>query len=309
MKTPRIANAISHIDEELINNTVKAQKTAKKTVWIKWSSFAACFTILLIVAAVAVPTFFGDGNTTLPILSGDNTTKNNGEITIPATNDNGATTAPTVNQDTTTHINNAEPTTSGDNDNTNIAANNDSTTQPVIDNEAHTTGNSNQQEHNTQTPEPVDPSSTVATTIVNNEEQQYIYKDVIVGYDTAKMYFKHPIVPCDKNDFTGYSVLLVTPNENNNESGTDCLSLTYLFTNGSIDLHDQDKTGKVTPTAKQYEYHGRTFYVHTAEYNGDQIKIGYYPTGENGIAYQAYFNSRSDINEIMDLILSLELKK
>lgn len=129
MKTPRIANAISHIDEELINNAVKTQKTAKKTVWIKWSSFAACFTILLIVAAVAVPTFFGDGNTTLPIVSGDNTTINNSESTVPATNDNGTTTAPTVSQDTT-HINNAEPTTSGGNDNTTTTPNNDKTTQP-----------------------------------------------------------------------------------------------------------------------------------------------------------------------------------
>ena len=129
MKTPRIANAISHIDEELINNAVKTQKTAKKTVWIKWSSFAACFTILLIVAAVAVPSFFGGGNTTLPIVSGDNTTINNSESTVPATNDNGTTTAPTVSQDTT-HINNAEPTTSGGNDNTTTTPNNDKTTQP-----------------------------------------------------------------------------------------------------------------------------------------------------------------------------------
>lgn len=308
MKTPRIANAISHIDEELINNAVKTQKTAKKTVWIKWSSFAACFTVLLIVAAVAVPTFFEYGNTTLPILSGNNTTTNNSEISVPATKDNGTTTSPTVNQNTT-HINNAEPTTSGGNDNTTIATNNDSTTQAVIDNEEHTTGNSNQQEHNAQTTEPVELSTAVATTIANNKEQEYIYKDVIVGYDTAKAYFKHSILPCNRNDFTGYSVLLVIPNENNNESGTDCLSLTYLFTNGSVDLRDQNKTGKVTPTGKQYEYRGRTFYVHTPEFNGDQIRIGYYPTGESGIAYKAHFNSRSDINEIIDLILSLELKK
>ena len=133
MKTPRIANAISHIDEELINNAVKTQKTAKKAVWIKWSSFAACFTILLIVTAVAIPTLFGDRNTTLPIISGDNTTTNNGEITVPATNDNGTTTAPTVNQDTT-HINNTEPTTFGGNDNTTLQAPNENTTQPVTEN-------------------------------------------------------------------------------------------------------------------------------------------------------------------------------
>lgn len=135
MKTPRIANAISHIDEELINNAVKTQKTAKKTVWIKWSSFAACFAILLIVVAVAVPTFFGGGNTTLPVISGDKTTTNNSGITVPATNDNGTTTSPTVNHDTT-HINNAEPTTSGGNDNTTLQPPNENITQPVTGSEA-----------------------------------------------------------------------------------------------------------------------------------------------------------------------------
>ncbi len=314
MKTPRIVNAIGHIDDDLINSATKSKKVAKKNIWIKWTSLVASFAVIIIVAAVAVPTLFGDENTTLPILSGNNT----------VTNDNGSTTSQTINQENT-HSNNVEPTTSGGNDNTTTAINNDSTTQSVIDNEAHTTGNSNQQEHNTQTPEIVapsttqiaeisttpivEPSTTVSTTIANNEEQQYTYKDVIVGYDTAKAYFKHPILPCDRNDFTGYNVLLCTPNENNNESGTDCLSLTYLFTNGSVNLRDQDKTGKVTPTGKQYEYRGRTFYVHTPEFNGDQLRIGYYPSGENGIAYQAYFNGRANINEIIDLILSLELKK
>ncbi|MBQ7100995.1 MAG: hypothetical protein IJN81_05135 [Clostridia bacterium] len=190
--------------------------------------------------------------------------------------------------------------------------------------QAHTTVNPSRQEHSTQAPKtdapsttnitekPIapsaEPSSSVATTIVNNEGQQNIYKDVVVGYDTAKAYFGHPIVPCDKSDFTGYNVLLVIPKENNNESETDCLAVMYLFTSGSVDLRDQNKTGKVTPTGKQYEYYGKTFYVHTPEFNGDNIRIGYYPTGENGIAYQAHFNSRADINEIMDLILSLELK-
>ncbi|MBQ3602837.1 MAG: hypothetical protein IJA02_03255 [Clostridia bacterium] len=191
--------------------------------------------------------------------------------------------------------------------------------------QTYTTGNPNQQEHNEQTSQVdvpsttkisekpiapyVEPSSAVATTIVNNEEQQSVYNDVIVKYDTAKKYFNHPIIPCDRSDFTGYNVLLVSPKENNNESETECLSITYLFKNGSVDLRDQNKTGKVTPTGKEHEYRGKTFYVHTPEFNGDNIRIGYYPTGENGIAYQAHFNSRSDINEIMDLILTLEIKE
>lgn len=135
MKTPRIVNAIGHIDDDLINSATKSKKVAKKNIWIKWTSLVASFAIIIIVAAVAVPTLFGDGNTTLPVVSGDNTTINNSESATPTTNDNGATTAPVVNQDTT-HINNAEPTTSGGNDNTTTATNNDSTTQPAIGNES-----------------------------------------------------------------------------------------------------------------------------------------------------------------------------
>ena len=81
----------------------------KKTIRIT-TSLAACFTILLIVAAVAFPTLFGDGNTTFPVVSGDNTTINNSESAVPAKKDNDTTTASTASQDTT-HINNAEPTT------------------------------------------------------------------------------------------------------------------------------------------------------------------------------------------------------
>ena len=135
MKTPRIVNAIGHIDDDLINSAIKSKKVAKKNIWIKWTSLVASFATIIIVVAVAVPTLFGDGNTTLPVVSGDNTTINNSESATPTTNDNGATTAPAVNQDTT-HINNAEPTTSGGNDNTTTATNNDSTTQPAIGNES-----------------------------------------------------------------------------------------------------------------------------------------------------------------------------
>ena len=130
MKIPRIVNAIGHIDDDLINSVTKSKKVAKRNIGIKWISLAACFVVIIIVAAVAVPTLFGDGNTTLPVVSGDNTTINNSESSIPTTNDNGVTTAPPVNQDTT-HINNAKPTTSGGNDNTTTATNNDSTTLPA----------------------------------------------------------------------------------------------------------------------------------------------------------------------------------
>ena len=154
----------------------------------------------------------------------------------------------------------------------------------------------------------VESTSVEASTIANREVPQNAYQDVIVNYETAKAYFMHPIISCKRNDFTGYSVLIYNPSGNISEQGTKCLSVTYLFTNGSVVLKDQDITGKVTPTGKKYEYQGKTFYVHTPEFNGDQIRIGYFPTGESGIAYQAHFNSGTDVNMIMDLLLSLEIR-
>lgn len=152
-----------------------------------------------------------------------------------------------------------------------------------------------------------EPSSVVATTIVNQEEPQTVYQDVTVDHETAKMYFKHPIVPCNRNDFNGYNVLLGSPDGNINSSETTCLSVTYLFTNGSIDLRDQDRTGEIYPTGNSYSYDGRTFYVHTPEFNGDPLRVAYFPTGSSGIAYQASFGSNTDVNLIMDIIISLEL--
>ena len=153
----------------------------------------------------------------------------------------------------------------------------------------------------------VEASSVVATTIVNQEEPQSVYQDLIVDYEMAKTYFNLSIAPCYRNDFNGYSVLLVSPNGNINESGTSCLSLTYLFTNGSVTLSDQDMTGEVYPTGNSFSYNGRTFYIHTPEFNGDQIRVKYFPTGNSGIAYQTFFGSNTNVNDIMDLIISLEI--
>ena len=54
MKIPRIANAINHIDDELVSGALST-RTAKKNAWLKWASVAACFVIFLVaVAAVAL---------------------------------------------------------------------------------------------------------------------------------------------------------------------------------------------------------------------------------------------------------------
>ena len=132
MKTPRIVNAIGHIDDDLINSATKSKKVAKKNFWIKWTSLAASFAVIIIVAAVAVPTLFGDGNVSLPIGVGDTTV--NSETTNPSIDNNGTVTSPTENKDTP-HIDNGKPTDVV-NDNTTTAANNDSTIKPVTGHEA-----------------------------------------------------------------------------------------------------------------------------------------------------------------------------
>ena len=58
------------------------------------------------------------------------------------------------------------------------------------------------------------------------------------------------------------------------------------------------------------DYRGKTFYVQTPDnygfYGTDQILVGYYPSWDSGVAYQAVFGADADPEEIMDLILSVE---
>ena len=62
MKTPRIANAIGKIDDDLIADAAKYRKKNKR-YWLKWGSFAACFAALVIVGMAIFPLLFG-GNAT-----------------------------------------------------------------------------------------------------------------------------------------------------------------------------------------------------------------------------------------------------
>ena len=48
MKTPRIVNAVGHIDDDLVSGTNRA-KVVKKNAWLKWGSIAACFALLLCI--------------------------------------------------------------------------------------------------------------------------------------------------------------------------------------------------------------------------------------------------------------------
>lgn len=62
MKTPRIANAVGQIDDDLVAGAAQHKEKNKKH-WLKWGSFAACLAVLVIAGAAILPSLFG-GNTT-----------------------------------------------------------------------------------------------------------------------------------------------------------------------------------------------------------------------------------------------------
>ena len=62
MKTPRIANAIGQIDDDLVTDAAKCKKKNKKH-WLKWGSLAACFAVLVIVGAAILPSLFRENVT------------------------------------------------------------------------------------------------------------------------------------------------------------------------------------------------------------------------------------------------------
>ena len=65
MKTPRTANVVSHIDDDLITAAAESKKKAKHSPWLKWGSIAACFALLVIAGTAILPSLFGgDGGTT-----------------------------------------------------------------------------------------------------------------------------------------------------------------------------------------------------------------------------------------------------
>lgn len=136
-----------------------------------------------------------------------------------------------------------------------------------------------------------------------------------VDFDEAKEKFAHPIVRCEKEGFAGYKVGIVSQNGDVGSKEAFCFSVRYEFANGSITLSDYDRMTGVhsySDSEKKYEYRERTFYDQTPNYGpavtdyADSVHIGYYPTGEKGIAYYAVFDADTDVYEIMDLIISLE---
>lgn len=65
MKTPRMANAVGHIDDDLITAAAEAKKKSKHNPWLRWGSLAACFAVIIIAAVSFLPSLLGgDGGTT-----------------------------------------------------------------------------------------------------------------------------------------------------------------------------------------------------------------------------------------------------
>ena len=132
-----------------------------------------------------------------------------------------------------------------------------------------------------------------------------------VSYAEARELFAHPIVPCYDADFAGYQVGIVSRNGDVNAEGAFCLSVDYEFVNGTIHLQDQDRlTGSSASTlGEAYDYRGRTFYVQSpGDYGESCCRVGYYPTWDSGVAYEAVFDGGADVYEIMDRMIAVEME-
>lgn len=121
MKTPRIVNSVGHIDDDLINDAVKSEKSSKKNVWIKWTSLAACFAVVLIVAVVAGPIMSGNRNIASSVDSGN----------INPVIDNSATNTSSNIEETSAQANSEEPDISVSNEEITPSESNNETNPPV----------------------------------------------------------------------------------------------------------------------------------------------------------------------------------
>ena len=131
MKTPRIVNSVGHIDDDLINDAVKSEKSSKKNVWIKWTSLAACFAVVLIVAVVAGPIMSGNRNIAPSVDSGN----------INPVIDNSATNTSSNIEETSAQANSEEPNISVSNEEITPSKSNNETNPPVPNEETHPTVN------------------------------------------------------------------------------------------------------------------------------------------------------------------------
>ena len=138
-----------------------------------------------------------------------------------------------------------------------------------------------------------------------------VYTKLDVGYEDAKEAFGHPIVAAAGDGFLGYQIAIVSQNGDIRSEGARCMNVIYLFENGFIAVRDQSRMpgSSYGSGSGQYEYRGKIFINEAVTSDDMQVQIGYYPDGEEGIAYQAVFDSSADPYEVMDAILSLEMEE
>ena len=65
MKTSRIANAFSQVDDDIVSGAARAKKV-KKNHWLKWGSIAACFVVMLAAMLTVMPMLFEDDSPVVP---------------------------------------------------------------------------------------------------------------------------------------------------------------------------------------------------------------------------------------------------
>lgn len=65
MKTPKIANAFSQVDDDIVSGAAHAKKV-KKNNWLKWGSIAACFVVMLAAMLTVMPMLFEDDSPVVP---------------------------------------------------------------------------------------------------------------------------------------------------------------------------------------------------------------------------------------------------
>lgn len=122
----------------------------------------------------------------------------------------------------------------------------------------------------------------------------------LVDYETARSLFGPGLPACTEEDLWGY-VPEVT------DAGTDaCAVVTYVFSWGTVTVEDLTRLeASKYPTGggTSVERSGAAFSLEDA--GGGETLVHYAPSGEEGLAYTAKFDSHTEPETVLDLLLSL----